>query len=94
MTNIINDITASGRAKCLDGKHLALFHLGLVTRLHKRDGLATVNEVLLDVVTRKVADGLDAVRLAADLDLVALHNLLNGCAHIADADVDPRGLKN
>ena len=43
---------------------------------------------LLDVVAGEVADGFHAVRLAADLDLVALHDFLDGGADVADAHVD------
>ena len=48
--------------------------------------------VLENVVGTDVPDGLHGVRLAADVDLVTLHGFMDGGAHIADANVDSRGL--
>jgi hypothetical protein len=51
-----------------------------------------VDAVLVNVVAGQVSDGLDTVRLAADLDLVALHDFLDGSADVADAHVNAGGL--
>ena len=91
-THVVNSVAPPRRAKGLDGKHLTLLHLGLVAVLDERDGLAAVDVPLLDVVASDVAHGLDAVRLTADLDLVALHDFLDGGADVADAHVDAGGL--
>ena len=40
----------------------------------------------------EVADGLDLVGLAVELDLVALHDLLDVGAHVAQPRVDARRL--
>ena len=40
----------------------------------------------------EVADGLDLVGLAVELDLVALHDLLDVGAHVAQPRVDARSL--
>jgi hypothetical protein len=48
---------------------------------------------LLDVVGADVSDSLDRVCLAFDLDLVALHGLLNCCTYVANPDVYTRSLR-
>lgn len=84
----------AGRPKSLDGKDLAVLHLTLVGVLDKRDGLPSVDPVLLDVVSGNVPYRLDRERLAVDLHLVAFHGLLDGRAYIADADIDPGVLED
>lgn len=47
---------------------------------------------MLNVVSTKVAYRLYRVHLAANLNLVALHGLLNGCADVANANVNASSL--
>lgn len=91
-THIIAGVPAARGAKGLDSEDLALFHLGLVLVPHHRDGLVAMDVVALDIVGAEVPHGLDAVRLAADLDLPALHGLLDGGADVANAHIDTGGL--
>ncbi len=78
----------AGASERFNGKGFSLFHLGLVLALHDGHALSAVNPPLADIVAGQVADGLDGVRLAIEFDLVALHDLLNRCSDVSDADVD------
>lgn len=81
-------VTVTRAAEGLDGKDIALLHLGLVVALDDRHALGAVNAVVADGVAVQVADGLDGEHLAVDLDLVALHDLLDGSTNVAHAHVD------
>lgn len=86
--HVISNITVSGTAKGLDGEDVSLLHLGLVVALHNGHGLGAVDAVGQDVVTREVADALDGVCGSVNLDLVALHDLLDDATDFADAGVN------
>lgn len=50
--------------------------------------------VLLDVVGAEVAYGLNGIRLATDLDFVALHRLLDCSADFTDAHIHTSSLNS
>ncbi len=83
---------ATRAAKGLDGVLLVLLHLGAVVRLDNGHTLARVYHIGIDAVAVEVLDRLDAVHLAAELDLVALHHLLNALADLAQSRVNAREL--
>mmetsp|Transcript_2358 Transcript_2358/g.7522 ORF Transcript_2358/g.7522 Transcript_2358/m.7522 type:complete len:403 (+) Transcript_2358:293-1501(+) len=88
--HIFDNVTLSvGRTKGLDRKELTLFHPGLFTAFHNGYTLAGVNLVRTNAVTVQVANRFDRVDIAVNLKLIALHGLLNGFAHITQANIDP-----
>ncbi|ROW00836.1 hypothetical protein VMCG_06534 [Cytospora schulzeri] len=87
---LVPNVAVSGATEGLNGKHVALLHLGLVVRLDDGDALVAVDAVVVDRVPVQVPDGLDGVSLAVQLDLVALHRLLDGPADLAQPGVDAR----
>lgn len=91
-THIIIKVTTPRRSKRLDGENLTLFHLCLVRVLHEWDGFPTVDAVVFNIVCGDVPNWLNREGLATDLNLVALHRLLDGSAHIADTNVDSSSL--
>lgn len=42
---LVVDVAVAGAAKCLNGKDVALFHLGGVGRLDNRHALGSVNAI-------------------------------------------------
>lgn len=88
-TYAVDHGASTGRAKGLNGKDLPRFHLGLVVVPHEGDRLAAVDVILFDVVTAKAADRFHGEGVAAYLNLVALHSLLDSGADITNAHVDP-----
>jgi hypothetical protein len=87
-TYIVTDVTLSCTSECLNGKCLALLHLGIVAALDDWHRLAAVNGVVANAVAVEVTNALDGVCLALDLHLVALHDLLDGSANVAHAYID------
>ena len=87
-THIFMYISFTRATERLDSEHFTLFHLGLVAALDDGHALATVDLPLADVVACEVADRLDGVCLAVELELVAFHRLLDCGANIADAYID------
>ena len=85
---IIAHVALASRAERLNGKRLALFHLGVVGALDDRDRLCAVDAVLANIVTSQVTDSLDGVRGAIDLAFVRLHDFLDRGANVGDAHVD------
>lgn len=81
-------ITVTRAAEGLNGKDIALLHLGLVAALDDGHALGAVDAVVVDGMAVQVADGLDGKHLTVDLDLVALHDLLDDGANVAHAHVD------
>jgi hypothetical protein len=86
--HVLSDVALSGGAKGLNGKCLALFHLGLIASLYDRHALCSVDGPLSDVVAVQVANTLDREGLASDLALVRFHSFLDGGANVGHADVD------
>ena len=82
----------AGGSERFDGEGFALLHLGLVLALDDGHALPAVDAPLADVVAGQVPDGLDGVRFAVELNLVALHDLLDRGADVSDTDVDARFL--
>ena len=87
-TYVISHEAFACATKGLNGKGLSFFHLGLVAALDDRDALTAVYGVLIDVVSVQVADAFHRKRRSTDLDLVALHHLLDGRTDITHPDVN------
>lgn len=68
-------------------------HLCVVVALDDGHVGAGMYVVRLHAVSVQVADRAHPVRAAVELDLVALHHLLNRRAHLSDARVDARLLR-
>mmetsp|Transcript_16785 Transcript_16785/g.53685 ORF Transcript_16785/g.53685 Transcript_16785/m.53685 type:complete len:252 (+) Transcript_16785:740-1495(+) len=83
--------TASG-AEGFDCEDLPLLHLDGFVALDNGDTLASVDVVGSDGVATEVADASNLVHFSVDLDLVALHHLLNCLSHVAQANVNACGL--
>jgi hypothetical protein len=81
---------ATRGAEGLDGVLLVLLHLGVVVGLDDGHALARVYHVGIDRVAVEVLDRFHLVHLAAQLDLVALHHLLNALADLAQSRVYAR----
>jgi hypothetical protein len=81
-------------SKSLDSKNVALLHLLAAGVLNEWNLLVAVDLILLDIVPTEAADGLDGVRLAFDLDFVALHDFLDRATYVAHACVDSGFLYN
>ncbi|KAI6748728.1 hypothetical protein HG531_007675 [Fusarium graminearum] len=86
--HIVPDVSVAGTAKGLNGKNVALFHLGLVVALDDGHGLGAVDAVGENIVSCEVADTLDGVCGSVDLNLETLHGLLNNTSNLADAGVN------
>lgn len=91
-TYILSHVTLAGTTEGLNGKHFTLLHLGLVATLDNRNTLATVDDVLVNVVTVEVPDTLDGIHGPVDFNFVTLHGFLDGGTNVAHADVDTRFL--
>lgn len=87
-TYVFTHVTLAGTAESLNGKDLAFLHLSLVAALNNGHALSAVDNVLVNVVTVEVANTLDGVHGAVQLDLVALHGLLDSSTDVAHADVN------
>lgn len=87
-TNIISHITLSGTSESLNGKDFAFLHLGLISSLDNGHALATMDDVLIDVMPVQVTDCLNGVCGSIDLDFIALHGFLDSCSNVAHADID------
>lgn len=87
-THVVMYGTLASSTKCFNGKGLSFFHLSLVLAFDDGHALSTVNLPLTDIVASQVSDRLDGVRLAIEFDLVALHDFLDGCSDVSDADID------
>lgn len=88
--HVVPHVAVARAAKRLDSEDIALLHLGAVVALDDGYGLRAVDAVGQDVVARQVADALDGVGLPVDLDLEALHRLLDDAANLPHAGVDAR----
>mmetsp|Transcript_9075 Transcript_9075/g.23732 ORF Transcript_9075/g.23732 Transcript_9075/m.23732 type:complete len:254 (+) Transcript_9075:323-1084(+) len=88
---VLLHIALARRPKRLDGEDLTLLHACGFAALDDRDGLARVDLVRSDRVPVQVADRLDWVRLAVDLNLIRLHHLLASSADVAQPGIDARG---
>lgn len=87
-TYALPQATTASRAKCLNGKDFALLHLRLIIVLDEWNHLASMDFIVEDVMGADASNGFDGVRLPVDLDLVALHGLLDLGTDIADTNVD------
>lgn len=74
-------------SKRFDGKDFTFFHLRLVLVLDERDGLSTMDLVLLDVMSADASHSLHRKSSTVNVDLVAFHCFLNGSTDIADANI-------
>jgi len=89
---IITDITLPGAAEGLNGKGFSFLHLGLVSTLHDRNALATMDLELIDIVAVQVTNWLHLVSCSADFDLVTLHSLLDSSSDIGHPNINTRFL--
>mmetsp|Transcript_16786 Transcript_16786/g.53694 ORF Transcript_16786/g.53694 Transcript_16786/m.53694 type:complete len:566 (+) Transcript_16786:740-2437(+) len=90
--HVLHNEAAAGGTKRLDREHLALLHLGVVGALHDGHALAAVDPVRRNGVAVEIPDALDLVCLAIQLDLVALHHLLDCFADVTQTHVNASGL--
>jgi len=84
---LMNETTAS-TSKGLNGKVFALLHFCLVTIVNNGNRLASVDLVRVDRVSVQVTDRLDLICLALNLNLVRLHDFLDGGTNIAQSHVN------
>lgn len=91
-TYILSHVALSGTAEGLNGKHFTLLHLGLIATLDNRNALATMDNVLVNVVTVEVPDTLDGIHSPVDFNFVTLHGFLDSGTNVAHADVNTRFL--
>ena len=87
-TYIVSHVALASTSESLDSKYLALFHLCLIRTLHNGHTLATVDNVLVDVVAVQVSDTLNGVHCSIQLHFIAFHGLLDGSTNVADADIN------
>lgn len=87
-TYIIANITLSSATKGLNGESFTFLHLCLVTSLDNRHRLAAVNGKVSNRMSVQVPNALDRQHLALNFYLVTLHDLLDGGANVAHADID------
>lgn len=87
-TYIVSHVALSSTTESLDSKNFAFFHLRLVRAFHNWYALATVDNVLVNVVTIQVPDTFDGVHCSVKLDLVAFHGLLDSSTNVTNTDIN------
>ncbi len=91
-THVISNKALAGATKGLNGENITFLHLGLIAALDDRHALTAVDAVREDVVSVQIPDTLHRKGGAADLDLVALHHLLDGATNVTHAHINARFL--
>ena len=79
--NMISQTTTpqhhNSRSKGFDGIHLILFHLGGVTTLDDGHTLAGMDLIWADAMAVEVANALDGIGLAIELNFITLHFIVS-----------------
>ena len=89
ITYIISDISFACASKSLYSKYLTLFHLcRLIPSFHYRYTLCAMNLELIDTVPIQVANSLDLMCLARNLNFITFHSFLNRCSNITHVYID------
>jgi hypothetical protein len=88
-TDLVSQVAAASTAKRLDGKNIAFFHIRLIRVFDERDLLISMNAILFDIVAGDVPDCFHRESLAADIDLITLHDFLDGCTDVTHSHINP-----
>jgi len=88
-TDPLHKMAAAGCTKGFHGKDLTLFHLGVVGIFGEWYGLASVDSILVDVMSTDATDRLDRECPAIDIHFITFHHFLNGSADITNTNIDP-----
>lgn len=84
----IIEIRFSGTAERFNSEHVAFFHALVGLCLHEWDLFVAVDLVMQDVMTRDVSNRLYGDDLPVELNLVALHYLLDCLTDVSDPGVN------
>ena len=91
---VSRDHPAKGMLTCgterLNGEKLAFLHLCLLSTLHNGHAFAAMYLVLPDGVAVEVANTLDWIGFAVQLNLMGLHHFLHSCSHVAQPHIYAR----